>query len=1241
MSDKKISELSAATSINQSDVSVLVSGGVDYKFAFSTLLQFLGTNLTVGANISFGTILPQNTLGKNGDVFINTSIGTFAQKISETWNIVYALPSVNSLTDGTVLYGLGIPGTLIGNNNDTYIDTGTGIFYKKAAGSWSQTFSMQTGPQGAQGTAGINGTNGTNGFTILNGGINPSNLSTGTNGDFYINTSNYTFFGPKTAGAWPDGVSLISPGVIAGGFAGQALTKASDDDYDTEWVNLDDLYVRLNGSYSSPSWINSLDWTKISSKPTTIAGYGITDFNTLGDARWLQLSGGTLTGDVQQPVSPMNANSLINKNYVDNLITGLTWKKEVKAGTISNITLSGIQTIDSIALVAGDRVLVKDQTTQSQNGIYVVASGSWTRTTDADTTDEIEGATVMVRLGTVNKDTQWTNTNSNEPVIGTDAIIFGQIAGAGTYTNGTGINLTANVFSLNKTYTDTLYVPYTGATANVDLGVSHTLSGGALNSTGGDGSSGQLLGSQLKLNSNILRDVGANAGFQMQTSAGAGYMYFRANGTIERVSDHKIALFQDDAVPYTGATANIDIGNHFFSIGNSGQMSVGDYTTGKSVRIQRDNISWFDSTGSGNRVLLQLSNTGNYTISLPPTGGTLALTSDLTSGYVPYTGATGTVNLGTNGISTSGPATFGNQTGTVNAVVINGPLTNNGQAFFNRGITMSDTASVNFSVAASGVSIVTTGALLEQGTLTSASPLSMYGYVSQAGGWNRFVRVSAADLKTFLSLPTGGTIANNTSLQTSASWNIDGTGTVTKNGIGTIVTDGLLLSNTTASTSFANTQFSPALRFSGTRWTGSASQQVETRMSTSTDLANQTLFKLDYRFGSTGGYNEVFAITPAGHFRTTNLDVNGDLTASIITGSTYIVTPQVIGGSGQFLSLRGEDLPLTGGTAVKLWNFTAHNNSSGTLTEVSIEPKYNQTGAAGTTDLAIDRTETAIGSGAHFFADFKVGGISKFTIDRLGVVTLGAWKGTAIADTYISSASNWNTAYTDRNKWDGGATGLVAATGRASLGLGSAALISDSTLAHLSGTETITGQKTFTANVYFTNHIDILNGAGSGSITSAATTAARTYNLPDKDGTFAMEADVLHLAGIETITSKKTFSDTLTLTGLYVSAYNAGGGDFTPYASSNTFGKTIVGNNYSNSLGETNIINIQGSNTPLSVGGIKLQMLTVGNTMVDLMSIQGDTLDAVFAKSVVVKSPDGTNWRINVSNAGVITASAV
>ncbi|MBS1519615.1 MAG: collagen-like protein [Bacteroidetes bacterium] len=291
MSDKKITELPIATSINASDISVLVDNGTDYQFAFSTLLGFIGANLNLGASISFGGTLPQNTIGKSGDVFINTSAGNFAQKISGVWNVVYTLPSSSGSTDGTVLYGLGVPGNATGNNNDTYINTGTGIFYKKSAGTWNQVFSMQTGPAGPQGTPGTNGTNGADGKSILNGTTDPSNLSTGTDGDFYINTGTFMFFGPKTGGVWPDGVSLAGAdgatgptgatgatglqgakgdtgdtgpagpagaGVPTGGTTGQVLAKIDGADYNDHWIDppatgpsIDDTTASTTTVYSS------------------------------------------------------------------------------------------------------------------------------------------------------------------------------------------------------------------------------------------------------------------------------------------------------------------------------------------------------------------------------------------------------------------------------------------------------------------------------------------------------------------------------------------------------------------------------------------------------------------------------------------------------------------------------------------------------------------------------------------------------------------------------------------------------------------------------------------------------------------------------------------------------------------------------------------------------------------------------------------------------------------------------
>lgn len=206
--DKKISELPVSASVAGGDVSILVKDGINYQFSVNQLLSYLNTSLSIGAALTFGIVLPQNITGKNGDVFFNTTNRQFAQKLAGSWVVAYTLPETNA-ADGTLLYGAGLPGSNIGKNADSYINTLTGIFYLKSNGSWAQVFSMQTGPQGPKGTTGDAGPTGSNGRTILNGTGNPSNLSTGTDGDFYINTTALSLFGPKTNGIWGDGVSIV------------------------------------------------------------------------------------------------------------------------------------------------------------------------------------------------------------------------------------------------------------------------------------------------------------------------------------------------------------------------------------------------------------------------------------------------------------------------------------------------------------------------------------------------------------------------------------------------------------------------------------------------------------------------------------------------------------------------------------------------------------------------------------------------------------------------------------------------------------------------------------------------------------------------------------------------------------------------------------------------------------------------------------------------------------------------
>lgn len=133
------------------------------------------------------------------------------------------------------------------------------------------------------------------------------------------------------------------------------------------------------------------------------------------------------------------------KAYVDASRSGLDVKASCRAATSANITLSGTQTIDGVVLVAGDRVLVKDQTTASANGIYVVAAGAWSRSTDADTDAEVHaGMFTFIEEGTLYADSGWVLSTNNPIVVGSTALTFAQFSGAGQITAGAGLTKTGN-----------------------------------------------------------------------------------------------------------------------------------------------------------------------------------------------------------------------------------------------------------------------------------------------------------------------------------------------------------------------------------------------------------------------------------------------------------------------------------------------------------------------------------------------------------------------------------------------------------------------------------------------------------------------------------------------------------------------------------------------------------------------------------------------------------------------------
>ncbi len=156
---------------------------------------------------------------------------------------------------------------------------------------------------------------------------------------------------------------------------------------------------------------------------------------------------------------------------------GLHVHASVVAASTSNIALpTAPATLDGVSLSINDRVLLKNQSTTSENGIYVVINGDLARAADYNTAAEIDpGDFVFVSGGTVNDNTGWVQTQT-VTTLGTDPIVFTQFSGAGTYLAGTGLTLTGNTFSINTGTTVDVSTAQTLTNKTIALG-NNTISG--------------------------------------------------------------------------------------------------------------------------------------------------------------------------------------------------------------------------------------------------------------------------------------------------------------------------------------------------------------------------------------------------------------------------------------------------------------------------------------------------------------------------------------------------------------------------------------------------------------------------------------------------------------------------------------------------------------------------------------------------------------------------------------------
>ena len=206
------------------------------------------------------------------------------------------------------------------------------------------------------------------------------------------------------------------------------------------------------GTITNAQLAGSIDLTSkvTGALPIASGGTGATSVSAAATALGLGTSNSPTFTNVTSSSEPTNASHLATKSYVDGVAEGLDVKASVRVATTANITLENTQNIDSIGLLSGDRVLVKNQTTSAQNGVYlVVDGGSWTRTDDFNASSEIKGAFCFVEEGG-QQGQGFVCINTGTTNIGSDAITFTQFtSAASTIVGGNGLNKTGTTLSVD------------------------------------------------------------------------------------------------------------------------------------------------------------------------------------------------------------------------------------------------------------------------------------------------------------------------------------------------------------------------------------------------------------------------------------------------------------------------------------------------------------------------------------------------------------------------------------------------------------------------------------------------------------------------------------------------------------------------------------------------------------------------------------------------------------------------
>ena len=398
----------------------------------------------------------------------------------------------------------------------------------------------------------------------------------------------------------------------------------------------------------------------------------------------------------------IGANEVATRSYVDASIQGLDVKQSVKVATVVNRTLSELeagQAVDGYTLVEGDRILIKEQSTASENGIYTVnSSGAPTRAADANTSSEVTaGLFVFVEQGSTLADTGWVLSTDGTITLGTTGLSFVQFSSAGQVTAGDGITRTGNVLSAKLKSNGGLVIE--SGNIAVDLGAA-SITGTLAVGDGGTGATtltGYVYG-------NATGAMTASA--TIPGSAITGAMDNVTVGATTRASGAFTTLAANGAVTMTVGTASTSTGTGTLvvtgGVGVSGAVTSGSVGTGAvaasgAVTMTQGTAS--TSTGTGTLVV-----TGGVGVSGAVTSGSVGTGAVAASGAVTMTAGTASTSTGTGTLVVTGGVGVSGQVTAANVAITDG---------FNTGVSL-------------GANSWSTGELIVRSEIVSLKTVSEY-----------------------------------------------------------------------------------------------------------------------------------------------------------------------------------------------------------------------------------------------------------------------------------------------------------------------------------------------------------------------------------------------------------------------------------------------------------------------------------------------------------------------------------